>query len=315
MSINFASSDGGMDGMVQMPKDSPTPKQTPMKILKKAAAQFNLVLSSHKGQLNFAVKSSTHGGAPKDRSTPAKQATTRIGNYDAIKNKKSVGDPNEKKKPFSKSLHMSMNFASCAKETSKMSLRMPRDLPTPVQVPIKAPVNVESKNPSKVLQSEDRSSSKPSNPSRSKVQPFNFRSDERATKRKEFFQKIEENSKELDKLQMQTRSKGKADNRFNMFRQSTGLKARPPEDHSHGSQSPTNHTKKISLTRPRSPKLGRKPSNSMQEASARPPPKHSINTGNPKRAAPKNSRSSMKVTSLAKNRHENASPNIQLSVR
>ncbi|GLT38372.1 hypothetical protein SLA2020_126280 [Shorea laevis] len=319
MSVNFsASSDGETrKRSLRMAKDSSTPLQTPTCYLQKAGSQENLVLSNHKRQSNSTSKSSAHGGTSKLQLSPSIQATTRIGNNDACINKKSAGDSNKKKRMISKPLHMSINFASFANETSKKSLRTPGDHSTTLQTPTKASVNAEAKHPSKVLHSEDQRCSISSNPTGSKAWPFCLRSEERAAKRKEFFQKLEEklNSKEVEKVQVQTRSKGKVEHHLNTIRQSTDLKTKPIEDHSHGSWSLSNPMKKIPLTRPRSPKLGRKLSpSSSQDARSKPPQRPSINTEISKHATQKVNRTtcSVRVTSLAKNRHENASPNIQL---
>ncbi|XVF85139.1 hypothetical protein PTKIN_Ptkin17bG0094200 [Pterospermum kingtungense] len=113
---------------------------------------------------------------------------------------------------------------------------------------------------------------------------FSFRSGERAAKRKEasltFFKKLEDkmNSQKAENPQMQRRSK-------------------------------------ISSTFHQPPKSGRKSSPStVQDANSRPPRWPSINTESSKHVLRKNNRITCSVTTLPKNRHENASPNIQLSV-
>ncbi|CAB4264216.1 unnamed protein product [Prunus armeniaca] len=88
--------------------------------------------------------------------------------------------------------------------------------------------------------------------------PFIFKSQERAEKRKEFFQRLEEkkNAKEAENKQLQLRSKKKekAVGDVNKLRQCTGLKAKLNQDLSSGSQFPSNHLNKIPLAQPRSPK-------------------------------------------------------------
>ncbi|KAF2286560.1 hypothetical protein GH714_017661 [Hevea brasiliensis] len=105
--------------------------------------------------------------------------------------------------------------------------------------------------------------------------PFSFRSEERAAKRKEFFQKLEEknNAKEMEKTHLQVKSK-------------------------------------IPLTRPQSPILGRKPSSNMiQKTNVQLHRRPSINGESSKRIVPKGNCS---VTLLPKKKaRENASPNIQ----
>ncbi|XP_022775620.1 protein WVD2-like 4 [Durio zibethinus] len=241
---------------------------------------------------------------------------------------------------------MSMNFTVRAGETNKTSLKISRESSTPLQTPNRASVNWGSKHASKVLQSQDKRTravlnksvpggvagdgrwpslsncSKSSNASgtstRSPVSssPFSSRSEERATKRKEFFKKLEDkmNSKEPEKSQMQILSKKKENNDLDKFRQSADFKARPNEENN-GSQPSRNNIKKIPSTCPQSPNFGRKPSPSaVQDANSRPPRGPSINTESSKHVLMKNNRITCSVTSLPKNRHENASPNIQLSV-
>ncbi|XP_038999428.1 uncharacterized protein LOC120124950 [Hibiscus syriacus] len=97
------------------------------------------------------------------------------------------------------------------------------------------------------------------------------------------------------------------------IRQRTEAKAKSNEDSCHGSQIQHNNTNKITSSRPQSPKLGRKPSYSMvQSADSRPPTRPSASTESSKNGLMKNNR--ILGTALPKNRHENASPNIQLSV-
>ncbi|XVF43817.1 hypothetical protein PTKIN_Ptkin02bG0070900 [Pterospermum kingtungense] len=73
--------------------------------------------------------------------------------------------------------------------------------------------------------------------------------------------------------------------------------------------------KEITSTWPQSPKFGRKPSsNKVQDANSRPPMRPSNNTESSKHVSTKNKSITSSVFSLPKNRHENASPNIQLSV-
>ncbi|KHF99909.1 Voltage-dependent calcium channel type D subunit alpha-1 [Gossypium arboreum] len=177
--------------------------------------------------------------------------------------------------------------------------------------------------------------------------PFSFRSEERAAKRKEasltitfphaliaivsnctklsvsllapcqFFKKLEDKmmSKEAEKSQMLKKSKEKAKNELNKLRQSTDVKARSNEDSCHGSQFSSNYVKKITSNWPQSPKSGRKPSPStVQDANSRHPRRPSIKAESSKNGSMKNNRTTCSRTSLPKNRHENASPNIQLSV-
>ncbi|PON42353.1 TPX2, C-terminal [Parasponia andersonii] len=219
------------------------------------------------------------------------------------------------------------------------SLKLSTNNSNSSQTKTKVAVNGVAKRPSLNLKSEDRSSkslaggitadrkqnspspdnSKSSNGKGSKPRssiissPFRFKSDERAAKRKEarlelfpfFYEKLEEKriAEEAEKKHQQTRFQGNALQDLKKMRQSTSLKGKTNEDLSSGSQFPNGHTKKIPLTRPRSPILGRK-------ATSQPP---SATTENPQ--CVKNNRTTNRslTSRFQKNAHENASPNIQSS--
>ncbi|KAK8529330.1 hypothetical protein V6N12_060113 [Hibiscus sabdariffa] len=120
-------------------------------------------------------------------------------------------------------------------------------------------------------------------------------------------------SKEAEKSNTQIKSKEKVKNDLNKSRQSTDVKAGSNEDPCHGSQIPHNNVKKITSSLPQSPKQGRKPSHgTVQNANSKPPRRPTINTESTKTGLMKNN--GISGTSLPKKRHENASPNIQVSV-
>ncbi|XP_059657769.1 protein WVD2-like 7 [Cornus florida] len=144
---------------------------------------------------------------------------------------------------------------------------------------------------------------------------FSFRSEERAAKRKEFFQKLEEkiSAKETEKVKPQAKSQEKAEHDFKKMRQSIGFKAKPNTNIPCETESPSDH-RKIPLTRPRSPKLGRKPTPSMvQDTSSRPPRRPSVKTDGTKHVTEKNKQAPTRSINhfSKKNMHENASPNMQ----
>ncbi|KAJ6903828.1 protein WVD2-like 7 [Populus alba x Populus x berolinensis] len=317
-------------------QDSDTANKVRCHSTQVAAEEENVALPSNKRQMSSSSKSSSPSRATKLPKPSAKlSSSTRLrAETNATTNcKKSAGGLMDKKGVTQKSIHMSINFSSRLQDTNKSSLRVSKARSTTPEISTKGSVYGVSKLlPSVFRRSQDRRTkselnksvsgkitaggisqtlssdcSKSSSAKGSKSRPplisspFSFRSDERAAKRKEFFEKLGEknNAKEdTEKKHLQARPKEKAEYDLKKLRQSAVFGGKPRDDLHRGLRPPENSTMKIPLTRPRSPKLGRKSTSNV--ASSKPVIQRS------------NHSSTRSITLLPKkNTHENASPNIQ----
>ncbi|THF94724.1 hypothetical protein TEA_002949 [Camellia sinensis var. sinensis] len=273
-------------------------------------------------------KSSVHRRAPKLSATPAKPTAyihpIKENDVTPITRKSPIDSVN-KKRPTSKCPH-TLIYSTPAKEPDKLTILAPRktessrvahssykpskDFKTPLRTPTMAYLNGVLKNPSATPCSENIRPRTPQGPSasgskttgpkwqilstvslsacRNKLQspttsaPFSLRTEERAARRTQASLgsvKLEEkfNAKEAEKVQLQTRLK-------------------------------------TPLTRPQSPKLGRKcTSSTLQGLTSQPPVTHSTKNSGPKNVLKQRSHIPNCLTSLPEMMitHENASPNIQ----
>ncbi|KAL2519652.1 TPX2 domain-containing protein [Abeliophyllum distichum] len=145
---------------------------------------------------------------------------------------------------------------------------------------------------------------------------FSFKSEERAAKRKEFFQKLEPklNTKEAGKKQLQSKLQVTAAGDDKDLRHSTSFYATPNAKVFHKTESQCNLKKKIPTVTPCSPKFQGKEASKVQSIDSRPPWRLSVKMGDPKNVTGQNSRPQVNASKLCakKSMHENMSPNIQL---
>lgn len=182
-----------------------------------------------------------------------------------INHMKVTRDVTDKKRSALKSLHMSMNFLPAGNKNGIL-----KTISKPLKDrPIQQPLNLKVKKNSQVLPPQENRSNlnassvctkKPRSSSSTVPSSFSFRSEERAAKRKEFFQKLEEkgNTKEMEKIHLQPKLKARNDNKRLQQNTTSDTKS-------------LSSMHKVPPTQPCSPKLGRKPIlRLIQESSSKP---------------------------------------------
>lgn len=305
----------------------------------KAPVAQQILTSCDKKQALSSSKSATRSRAPRlplphAKATMSMQPRAPRHVNDAVPNSQTqtVRSSVKENRIPSKSLHMSINFASLGGSSTKLgspqSLKVRKNEECTTSPKIKKDNSVAQQAQTRaslrksvcsatVPASQDKSLKRSSiNGSKARsttvCSPFSFRSEERAAKRKE---KLEEKNTVMKaEVQPLQTHKGKAQQNIRKLQYGFGFKANKHDESCQGSQSPCTKSK-CSLPRPQLSKLESQPTpDKCQNTRSRPSQRIKINAESSSHVNHKISRSITNHQTFLpqKNVQENASPNIQV---
>ncbi|KAH7577253.1 hypothetical protein JRO89_XS01G0228000 [Xanthoceras sorbifolium] len=283
------------------------------------------------------TKASSYGRASKQPSSPAKPIVSSQSKKETMATpmkKKSVVDLPDKRRSTPKSIHKSI-YLTPAREINRLASSIIRkidgskvgsnskpskDCSTPLRTPTAASMSRAAKHPVTTPWSENkRTETTPLEPStfgnKTVRAKWHFLPTE--------YEKLEEkfNASQAQKAQQQeatlkvvSHCQVKAETELRKLRQSLCFKARPLPDFYKERVTPKSQIKKVPLTQPQSPKLGRTPTlSAVLRKPSNPPQKFSTKYIGSNHALEKNMHNSThSLTSrFTRITHENTSPNIQ----
>ncbi|KAK1566651.1 hypothetical protein Q3G72_002471 [Acer saccharum] len=283
-------------------------------------------------------KSSNYSRASKQPSSPAKPTVLSQPKKDTMATpmkKKSLVDLPDKKRATPKSIHKSI-YLTPAREINRLASSIirkidgsrvgsnskpPKDISTPLRTPTKASMSGQlqaiAKHPLITPLSENKRTETPLGSSTIGNKTVRARWHFLPTEYEVTINKLEEkfNASQAQNAQQQATLKEKAETELRKLRQSLCFKARPlPDFYKERATTPVKQTKKVPLTQPQSPKLGRTPTlSAVHRFHTNPPQKPSMKNIGYNHALEKNMHNSTYslISRSSRITHENTSPNIQ----